>query len=355
LYFTGNSASYGGGVYAGTLNNCTLIGNAAFTLEYPVAFGYGGGALLSTLNNCLLNGNSAQYAGGGAVNSTLNQCIISGNSAWNYAGGVASCSLLNCIVNGNSANAGGGGYVSQFTNCTITANSAYSFGGVGGGSIINCIVYYNTARSAANYEVSSTDSVAFCCTTPLPAGPGNIDAAPLFVNTNGWADLRLQSNSPCINAGGNAFAVGNTDLDGAPRIAGARVDMGAYEFQGAGLSGLQAWLWPCGLRIDGSADAVDSDGDGLSNLQEWRCGTDPTNAVSALRLLPMQKNGSDVLVQWQSVGNISYFLERSTNLSSSQPFQPLATNIVGVSGVTTFLDTNTPTQVPSFYRVGVGN
>ncbi len=107
----------------------------------------------------------------------------------------------------------------------------------------------------------------YCCTTLLPAsGVGNMTNAPLFVNYAG-GNLRLQSNSPCINSGNNAYVVGSTDLDGRPRIVGGTVDMGAYEFQ-PGVSGLFiGWLQQYGLSTDGSADYADTDGNGMNNWQ----------------------------------------------------------------------------------------
>jgi hypothetical protein len=171
-----------GGAFSGTLNHCRLLNNRAFYLA--------GGALASTLNNCLLAGNMA--AGGGG------------------ASGAAYCVANNCTIVGNMASGGGGG--------------AYS-------TLNNCIVYYNTAfpRLANDYYSCSLNH---CCTTPLPAdGVGNFTNEPAFLSLE-LGDLRLQRNSPCIDAGDNAHPVGATDLDGQPRMVGGTVDIGAYEFQG---------------------------------------------------------------------------------------------------------------------------
>ena len=299
--FVGNIAAGGGGVFGGTLNNCTLIANST------ISGGIGGGTWYATLNNCVLANNSAPGGFGGGAGTY--------------------CSVNNCTMAFNSAGSGGGSY---------------------GGALTNCIVYSNTG---GNYGYSTLN---YCCTTPLPGGTGNITNDPAFVNPAG-GNLRLQTNSPCINAGDNAYVVGSTDLDGRPRIVGGTVDMGAYEFQGAGMGEFIAWLQQYGLPTDGSADFMDSDGDGMNNWQEWIAGTDPTNPLSVLKMLApaSTNNPSGLVVSWQSVNTRTYFLQNSTNLGAQPAFSTIQSNIVGQAGTTSYTDTTATNAGPYFYRVGV--
>src|SRR5204863_8027632 len=142
---------------------------------------------------------------GGAYSATLNNCILASNSVSaysSYGGGAYNCALNNCTLAGNSA-AGTWPY----------GGGAYS------GTINNSILYFNAATNSANYDFSGQCSVNYCCTTPNPGGVGNLTNAPLFANYAG-GNLHLQSNSPCINAGNNAFISATADLDGNPRLAG---------------------------------------------------------------------------------------------------------------------------------------
>jgi len=274
-----------------------------------------------------------------------------GNSA-SQGGGVWGSAANECMFITNSASQGGAGYFATLNNCTLVGNLASDFGGgATSTSLTNCVLYYNDAPSGTNYD--STVAMSFCCTTPQPtSGIGNITNEPLFVDSvNG--NLRLESNSPCINSGNNAFTPAGPDLDGNPRIVGGTVDIGAYEFQRPTSVISYAWLQQYGFTTDGSADYTDPDGDGMNNWQEWVAGTNPTNALSVLKMLAPSNNLSGVSVSWDSVGGITYFPQRSTNLAAEPSFSTVQTNLVGQDNTTTFNDTNAIGFSPFFYRVGV--
>ena len=315
----------GGGVWCGSI--ASLVTNCAITGNWAAASG--GGAYSGTLKNCTLTGNWARLGGGGACNGLRSHCVFTANS---------------------SSGPGGGAYNDTLNNCTLTGNSAASAGGAYQGTLNNCILYYNSAPDAPD---SSGGTLNHCCTTPLPTtGTGNVADDPLFVDPFG-GNWRLQSNSPCINAGANAYVADGSDLDGLPRIAGGTVDIGAYEFQAPASAISYAWLRQFGLPTDSSADFADPDGDSLTTWEEWVCGTGPTDALSALRLLPPSNGLAGVTLTWESVSTRFYFLERATNLAVQPRFLPLAAGLLGQPGTTSYTDTNAPVAGPVFYRVGI--
>jgi len=58
-------------------------------------------------------------------------------------------------------------------------------------------------------------------------------------------------------------------------------------------------------------------------------------------------------VAWQSVTNRTYFVQRSTSLADQPAFSTLQSNVVGLAGTTTYIDTNASNSTAFFYRVGV--
>jgi hypothetical protein len=133
----------------------------------------------------------------------------------------------------------------------------------------------------------------------------------------------------------------------------ARIDMGAYEFNLVATVGTN-WFTNYGLDPnDPLVFTYDPDGDGFTTLQEWIAGTDPTNSLSALKMISSASGVPGVSVAWQSVGGVTYFLQRSTNLLASPIFSSLKSNIVGQVNATTYTDTTATNDGPYFYRVGV--
>jgi hypothetical protein len=131
------------------------------------------------------------------------------------------------------------------------------------------------------------------------------------------------------------------------------VDIGAYEFQSPASSISYAWLQQFGLATDGSADFADPDGDGMNNWQEWIAGTDPTSGISRLAMLNPTGSIPNLTLRWQSVTGRNYFVQRSSSLTAPAPFLIIATNVVGLTNLTSFTDTNATGHGPFFYRVGV--
>jgi len=362
------AAGNGGGVcgstfLGGIVSNCVLTANTA-TSE-------GGGAYGATLANCQVTGNSAKIGGGAAV-CTLINCNVTGNSTPttgvngpilptpSTGGGIYAGSAINCVITGNIAWQGGGCSGGRLVNCTIVNNSAGFYGGISSStycSATNCVIYFNHAGTNDNFDPASSSNSALndCCTFPMPAsGVGNLTNNPTFVDYFG-GDFHLQSNSPCINSGCNAAITYSFDLDGNPRIAGGTVDIGAYEFPTPASVLSYAWALQYGLPTDGSADFVDSDGDGMNNWQEFIAGTNPTNAASVLMMtsavpLPSQ---NWVIVRWQSVNTRTYYLQRSTNLGPPAGFSTIQSNIVGMAGTTIFIDATATNGHSFFYRIGV--
>lgn len=258
-----DSESFGGGMYIGTgdpystfdgnpiITDCNFTGNRAAC----------GGGLFSNatspiISDCIFNGNHGT-SDAGAIDSygniTITDCIISGNSA-GLGGGMALVTLFgsqittvtNCVITGNSATDSGGGMavawpsssIVTITNCTFYGNSAGNSGngirnGLGSTTVTNCIFWDGGDEIVIDSGGSVTVNYSDIQGGWSGVGVGNIDADPLFVNPiNG--DFRLQTCSPCINAGDNNAVPPEitTDLDGNPRIVNGIVDMGAYETPG---------------------------------------------------------------------------------------------------------------------------
>jgi autotransporter family porin len=235
--FKDNVAGKGGGLYVmvathdenGDIiedNEAPLIINCDFINNF--ALKRGGGVSNDMMThptyvNCKFIRNRCAEKGGGMYNDfecspTLISCLFAENSAVMAAG------------NGNDGNSN-----PLFVNCTVTRNEAEEVGagiyqGTGPSNnpvIINSIVWGNICdndeANIANWHQCGPE-VSFSCIEGGYAGLGNIDQDPRFVDPENL-DFRLDSMSPCIDAGDGEVAP-ETDIEGNPRYKDKKVPTG---------------------------------------------------------------------------------------------------------------------------------
>ena len=145
---------------------------------------------------------------------------------------------------------GGGGDVTLL-NVTVMAPGEPATGircelSSGQARVVNSIVRgaaadIDASFSAANCTARSSNFRPLL-SPGVVSGPGNQDAAPLFVDAaNG--DFRPLADSPTVDAGSADALLGATDPAGCPRVLGPAADIGAYEYANADMDGC-AWTQP---------------------------------------------------------------------------------------------------------------
>jgi CSLREA domain-containing protein len=247
---TGNTIG-GAGIVVNDSNfymtGSTVSGNIAPNLITSNTIG-GGLAILNNngsarIENSTVSGNLAN-SGGGIANVSgnlfMSNVTVSGNSSVNSGAGIRvhsnySVTLRNCTIASNSGGSGGGIYI--FPNGTV--------------NLANTIVADNSGFNADIYGLGSNTFVNAAGTNIVETGIGGgsmvggsgtilqVDPklAPLG-NYGGATQTRaIGANSPAINAGSNTEALDTNAAvltfdqrgNGAPRIVGTTVDLGAFE------------------------------------------------------------------------------------------------------------------------------
>jgi hypothetical protein len=207
----------------------------------------------------IIHGNSVtkySHCWGGGIDCvygsspTIRENVIYGNWAWGsfhgYGGGIAIYKesnpvILNNTIYGNYAFFWGGGIFCRTFN-TIVNNTIYGNEAPYGGGIrcikiqpiISNTILWNNKATIEGPEIAWRDFIPMPTHCNIkggwPAGEGNIDEDPLFVDPKN-GDFHLSWRSPCINRGENNTIITH-DIEGDRRPFMGTYDMGSDEFTG---------------------------------------------------------------------------------------------------------------------------
>jgi hypothetical protein len=98
---------------------------------------------------------------------------------------------------------------------------------------------------------------------------------------------------------------------------------------------------------------ADDDGDGVSNVDEFRAGTNPKDVKSVLRVTQIRRQGNDIVVTFPSVADKRYRLEAGATLTDGFPINVATTPAAAANPARNVTDVNGATQPKRFYRIKV--
>lgn len=262
--FSGNSSrQFGGALFNcdGTIQHNRFVGN----YSYGSGDSGTGGALAEcdgTIQNNFITANLAKINGGALAGC---KGSIRNNTIWDNVAQQRGGALYNCA--------------GLFFNNTVSRNRASHAGAMADCTafVANCIVWDNPTTVGLQAVENSRPPVFSCFENWPDDGRGNLSRNPRFVNPS-EGDFRLQSSSPCLDAGNTYYLPQEylVDMNGNGRLAGRAVDMGSHEY-GSVLDS-DGDLLPDVNELLRKTDPLlpDTDGDGLWDGAEVLRGTDPT-------------------------------------------------------------------------------
>lgn len=192
------------------------------------------------------------------------------------------------------------------------------------------------------------------CESPEPGIPSTSETVVLAKQPISYRRVKvtLDGQPLAISRGGAEFTPGLMDRGRSERI-DLVLGTALADTDDDGMA--DSWEQQYFGNLNATPDA-DADGDGVTNLQEYRSGTDPKDPQSLFVLLEISAGPQGVQLLWSSQPNRTYRVLRSaTLLASAAAFELVKTGLAATPPVNEFLDTSALNGAQFFYLIQTEN
>lgn len=212
-------------------------------------------------------------------------------------------------------------------------------------------------RSSQNQELLGAEETGWQM-DPRLVSPGNGGTIGVATQLHSLAAYKLQPTSPLIDRALDLTArfgvgAGAQDFYGSPLPQCRSYDVGAHESPDVDADGLpDAWEMAYFGSTTNSNGVSHSDGDNLSDRDEFEAGTDPTNTLSCFAITCFAIPSQSTCVQyWPSSEGRRYAILGSTNLMTGFN-EDIAREITATPPINSYTS-SVPGGGPFFYKVKI--
>jgi hypothetical protein len=250
---------------------------------------------------------------------------------------------------GNSIHGNGGGGIGRFTNSNdnqpTPAISAATLATSGGNGVTQINGTLSGAASNATFRVEFFGDTS-------ASGEARTFLGAADVATNGSGDATIAFTSAVCLPTGQVVTSTATNAAGSTSALSATRAVTTMDGDGDGLP--DAFESANGLNPGSDTDALlDRDGDGLSNLAEFRAGTDIANPASrfSLRVAPLTGNG--LAIDLTTIAGKTYRVEKRFDFGTANQWLPFVDQITAPGATLRITDPHARDRNASFYRASV--